>query len=177
MIIKETGLPGGRSYCTAEHMEIKQIGTEELNEAAKFYIEYIHRTPVTSWVFVRMNRETLCVNKAHRHAGRLAKLAGRFMELPAESEESNRIFNEIEKLGGKPASDALIDIWLAWRKERRDYKNHLAAVEYVEKMRAKLQDDNFIPGVDIDLLRAIKHIIEDAGEALMMVYLYGRADT
>ena len=174
MIIKETGLVCNRSYCTAEHMEIKPTNTDALSWTAKLYIERVYHTPLSSWVFVTMNRETLCVNKAHPYAERLAELAGRFMELTPEDEESDVIYSEVEKLAGRPAVSALCAIWLDWWQERRDYINHLAAVEYVEEMRARLEDDSFIPDVDIDLLKAIRHIAKDFNEALMLVYLYGR---
>lgn len=174
MIITETGILASRSYCTAEHMEVKLTDTDALNFAAKFCIEHVYHMPLSSWVFVTMNRETLCVNKAHPCAERLAELAGRFMELTPEDEESDAIYSEVEKLAGNPAISALCAIWLDWWQERRDYINHLAAVEYVEEMRAKLEDDSFIPDVDIDLLKAIQHIAKDFNEALMLVYLYGR---
>ena len=86
MIIRETGLVCNRSYCTAEHMEAKLTDTDALNWTAKFCIEHIYHTPLASWVFVTMNRETLCVNKDHPCAARLAELAGRFMELTPEDE-------------------------------------------------------------------------------------------
>lgn len=143
MIIKETGLVCNRSYCTAEHMEIKPTDTDALSWTAKLYIERIYHTPLSSWVFVTMNRETLCVNKAHPYAARLAELAGRFMELAPEDEEGDAIYSEVEKLAGRPAVSALCAIWFDWRQERKDYINHLAAVECVENLRAKMQDDSF----------------------------------
>ena len=149
MIIKETGLVCNRSYCTAEHMEIKPTDTDALSRTAKLYIERIYHTPLSSWVFVTMNRETLCVNKAHPYAARLAELAGR------------------------SAVSALCAIWLDWRQERKDYINHLAAVECVENLRAKMQDDSFSLDVDIELFSAIQHITKDSAEALT-AYLYGR---
>lgn len=173
MIIKETGLVCNRSYCTAEHMEIKLTDTDALSWTAKLYIERIYHTPLSSWVFVTMNRETLCVNKAHPGAGQLAELAGRFMELTPEDEEGDAIYSEVEKLAGHPAVSALCAIWLDWQQERKDYINHLAAVECVENLRAKMQDDSFSPDVDTELFRAIQHITKDSAEALT-AYLYGR---
>lgn len=177
MIITETGILASRSYCTAEHMEVKLTDTDALNFAAKFCIERVYHMPLASWVFVTMNRETLCVNKDHPCAERLAELAGRFMELTPEDEEGDAIYSEVEKLAGNPAVSALCAIWYDWTQERKDYINHLAAVEYVEKMRAKLEDDSFNPDVDIALLKAIRHIAKDSTEALRLVYLYGRDNT
>lgn len=173
MIIRETGLACNFSYCTAEHMEIKLTDTDALSWAAKFYIERVYHTPLASWVFVTMNRETLCVNKDHPCAARLAELAGRFMELTPENEESDAIYSEVEKLAGRPAVSALCAIWLDWRQERKDYINHLAAVKCVENLRAKMQDDSFSPDVDTALFSAIQHIATDSAEALM-AYLCGR---
>lgn len=173
MIIKETGLVCNRSYCTAEHMEIKPTDTDALSWTAKLYIERIYHTPLSSWVFVTMNRETLCVNKAHPYAARLAELAGRFMELAPEDEEGDATYSEVEKLAGRPAVSALCAIWFDWRQERKDYINHLAAVECVENLRAKMQDDSFSLDVDIELFSAIQHITKDSAEALT-AYLYGR---
>ena len=173
MIIKETGLVCNRSYCTAEHMEIKPTDTDALSWTAKFYIERIYHTPLVSWVFVTMNRETLCVNKDHPCAARLAELAGRFMELTPEDEEGDAIYSEVEKLAGRLAVSALCAIWCDWRQERKDYINHLAAVECVENLRAKKLDDSFSPDVDTELFKAIQHITNDSAEALM-AYLYGR---
>lgn len=173
MIIRETGLVCNRSYCTAEHMEVKLTDTDALSWAAKFYIERIYHTPLASWVFVTMNRETLCVNKDHPCAARLAALAGRFMELTPENEESDAIYSEVEELAGRPAVSALCAIWLDWRQERKAYINHLAAVKCVENLRAKMQDDSFSPDVDVELFKAIQHIINDSAAALM-AYLCGR---
>lgn len=64
MIIHKNGF----NYCTAEQMTIRLTDTAELDAAAKFAIERLYNVPLDAWTFVVMNRETLCVNKAHPNA-------------------------------------------------------------------------------------------------------------
>lgn len=173
MIIHENGF----NYCTAEQMTIKLTDTAELNAAAKFTIEYLYHVPLEAWTFVVMNRETLCVNKAHPKAERLLELATRFMEINPEHVESDLIYNEVEKIAGDSAIDVLCRIWSNWQKERRAYLNHVRAVEFVERMREKqreaLENDGDFPDVDSELLHAIRIVSDSADEATTMVYLYG----
>lgn len=173
MIIHENGF----NYCTAEQMTIKLTDTAELNAAAKFTIEYLYHVPLEAWTFVVMNRETLCVNKAHPKAERLLELATRFMEINPEHVESDLIYNEVEKIAGDSAIDVLCRIWSNWQKERRAYLNHVRAVEFVERMREKqreaLENDGDFPDVDSELLHAIRVVSDSADEATTMVYLYG----
>lgn len=173
MIIHEKGF----NYCTAEQMTIKLTDTAELNAAAKFTIEYLYHVPLEAWTFVVMNRETLCVNKAHPKAERLLELATRFMEINPEHVESDLIYNEVEKIAGDSAIDVLCRIWSDWQKERRAYLNHVRAVEFVERMREKqrdaLENDGAFPSVDSDLLTEIRIASDSAKEANEMVYLYG----
>ena len=173
MIIEENGF----RYCTAEKMAIKLTDTAELNCAAKFTIEFLYHVPIDAWTFVVMNRETLCVNKAHPKAERLLELATRFMEINPEHVESDLIYNEVEKIAGDSAIDALCRIWSNWQEERRAYLNHVRAVEFVERMREKqreaLKTDGDFPDVDDDLLHAIRVVSENSKEATAMVYLYG----
>ena len=173
MIIKENGF----RYCTAEQMTIRLMDTAELDAAAKFAIERLYNVPLEDWTFAVMNRETLCVNKAHPNAERLLELAARFMEINPEHVESDLIYNEVEKIAGDSAIDALCRIWSNWQDERRAYLNHVRAVEFVERMREKqreaLENDGYFPSVDYDLLTAIRVVSETAEEATTMVYLYG----
>ena len=173
MIIHENGF----NYCTAEQMTIKLTDTAELNAAAKFTIEYLYHVPLEAWTFVVMNRETLCVNKAHPKAERLLELATRFMEINPEHVESDLIYNEVEKIAGDSAIDVLCRIWSNWQEERRAYLNHVRAVEFVERMREKqreaLENDGDFPDVDSELLHAICVVSDSADEATTMVYLYG----
>lgn len=173
MIIKENGF----RYCTAEQMTIKLADTAELNCAAKFTIEYLYHVPLEAWTYVVMNRETLCVNKAHPKAERLLELATRFMEINPEHVESDLIYNEVEKIAGDSAIDALCRIWSNWQEERRAYSNHVRAVEFVERMRERqreaLENDGDFPDVDSELLHAIRVVSDSAEEATAMVYLYG----
>lgn len=173
MIIHENGF----NYCTAEQMTIKLTDTAELNAAAKFTIEYLYHVPLEAWTFVVMNRETLCVNKAHPKAERLLELATRFMEINPEHVESDLIYNEVEKIAGDSAIDVLCRIWSNWQEERRAYLNHVRAVEFVERMREKqresLENDGDFPDVDSELLHAIRVVSDSADEATTMVYLYG----
>jgi len=124
-----------------------------------------------------MNRETLCVNKAHPKAQRLLELATRFMEINPEHVESDLIYNEVEKIAGHSAIDVLCRIWLDWQKDRRAYLNHVRAVEFVERMREKQQDalenDGAFPFVDSGLLTEICIASDSVKEANEMVYLYG----
>ena len=173
MIIRENGF----SYCTAEQMTIKLTDTAELDFTAKFTIEFLYHVPLEAWTFVVMNRETLCVNKAHPKAQRLVELATRFMEINPEHEESDVIYHEVKRIAGDPAIAALCRIWLDWLEERRAYLNHIHAVEFVKKMREQHQDsienDSDFPDVDLDFLKAIRAVSETFEEATTMVYLYG----
>lgn len=173
MIIHKNGF----NYCTAEQMTIRLTDTAELDAAAKFAIEYLCHVPLDAWTFVVMNRETLCVNKAHPKAERLLELATRFMEINPEHVESDLIYNEVEKIAGYSAIDVLCRIWSDWRKEHQAYLNHVRAVEFVERMREKLRDalenDGAFPSVDSDLLTEIRIASDSAKEANEMVYLYG----
>ena len=173
MIIHKNGF----NYCTAEQMTIRLTDTAELDAAAKFAIEYLCHVPLDAWTFVVMNRETLCVNKAHPKAERLLELATRFMEINPEHVESDLIYNEVEKIAGYSAIDVLCRIWSDWRKEHQAYLNHVRAVEFVERMREKLRDalenDGAFPSVDSGLLTEIRIASDSAKEANEMVYLYG----
>lgn len=173
MIIHKNGF----NYCTAEQMTIRLTDTAELDAAAKFAIERLYNVPLDAWTFVVMNRETLCVNKAHPKAERLLELATRFMEINPEHVESDLIYNEVKKIAGDSAIDALCRIWLSWRKERLSYLNHVRAVDFVERTREKkrdaLENDGAFPDVDNDLLHAIRVVSDSAEEANEMVYLYG----
>lgn len=164
-----------RSYCTAEQMEIALLSTDELDFPAKFTIEYCYNVLLSSWVFVTMKRETLCINKAHPHAKRLAELVRRFMDISPEDEESDTIYHEIEKLAGTPSIHALCDIYLDWQKERRDYQNHLEATNFVRTVRTLLDDDEFMEEVDADtgLLNEIRHLEKNDNEGLTLVFLCG----
>lgn len=173
MIIKENGF----GYCTAEQMTIKLTDTAELDFTAKFTIEFLYHVPLEAWTFVVMNRETLCVNKAHPKAERLVELAVHFMEISPENEEADAIYHEVKQIAGDPAIDALCRIWSDWQEERRAYLNHVRAVEFVERMREKqreaLENDGDFPDVDPELLHAIRVVSENSEEATAMVYLYG----
>ena len=173
MIIHKNGF----NYCTAEQMTIRLTDTAELDAAAKFAIERLYNVPLDAWTFVVMNRETLCVNKAHPKAERLLELATSFMEINPEHVESDLIYNEVEKIAGYSAIDALCRIWSDWWKDRRAYLNHVRAVEFVERMREKLRDalenDGAFPYVDRGLLTEIRIASDSAEEANEMVYLYG----
>lgn len=173
MIIHKNGF----NYCTAEKMTIRLTDTAELDAAAKFAIEYLCHVPLDAWTFVVMNRETLCVNKAHPKAERLLELATRFMEINPEHVESDLIYNEVEKIAGYSAIDVLCRIWSDWQKDRQAYLNHVRAVEFVERMREKLRDalenDGTFPSVDSGLLTEIRIASDSAKEANEMVYLYG----
>ena len=136
MIIHKNGF----NYCTAEQMTIRLTDTAELDAAAKFAIERLYNVPLDAWTFVVMNRETLCVNKAHPKAERLLELATRFMEIDPEHVESDLIYNEVKKIAGDSAIDALCRIWLSWQKERLSYLNHVRAVDFVERTREKKRD-------------------------------------
>ena len=136
MIIHKNGF----NYCTAEQMTIRLTDTAELDAAAKFAIERLYNVPLDAWTFVVMNRETLCVNKAHPKAERLLELATRFMEINPEHVESDLIYNEVKKIAGDSTIDALCRIWLSWRKERLSYLNHVRAVDFVERTREKKRD-------------------------------------
>lgn len=170
MIIKENG----RSYCTAEHMTIKLIDTAELDFPAVFAIKHKYRTPLDAWTFATQERETLCVNKAHPDADRLAELAGRFVELSPEDDETDAIFRDVDQIAGEPATLALLCIAAGWHEERASYKNHLAALDYVRKMRESMQAEEYDPCIDVELLRAIYSVSRDFEEAIMLIYLYGR---
>lgn len=173
MTIRENGF----SYCTAEQMTIKLTDTAELDFTAKFTIEFLYHVPLEAWTFVVMNRETLCVNKAHPKAQRLVELATRFMEISPENEESDEIYHEVKQIAGDPAIDALCRIWLDWRKERQVYLSHVRAVEFVEKMRERYQDavenDSDFLSIDLDLLNAIRVVSKNSEEEMSMIYLYG----
>lgn len=173
MIIHKNGF----NYCTAEQMTIRLTDTAELDAAAKFAIERLYNVPLDAWTFVVMNRETLCVNKAHPKAERLLELATRFMEINPEHVESDLIYNEVEKIAGDSAIDALCRIWSNWQEERRAYLNHVRAVEFVERMREKqrdaLENAGAFPSVDRGLLTEIRIASDSAAEANEMVYLYG----
>ena len=99
------------------------------------------------------------------------------MEINPEHVESDLIFNEVEKIAGYSAIDALCRIWSDWRKDRLTYLNHVRAVEFVERMREKqrdaLENDGAFPSVDSDLLTEIRIASDSAKEANEMVYLYG----
>lgn len=161
-----------RSYCTAEHMKIATVSTDALDTLARFTIENCYRVPLSSWVFVTMNRETLCVNKAHPHAEQLADLARQFMQHSPEDEESVKAYREIESLAGTNAVNALCGIYLDWIKERRTYLNHLEALEFVEKARTALHDD-FPINIDTGLLKQIRHLGKDEDEELALIFLWG----
>lgn len=173
MIIHKNGF----NYCTAEQMTIRLTDTAELDAAAKFAIERLYNVPLDAWTFVVMNRETLCVNKAHPKAERRLELATRFMEINPEHVESDLIYNEVKKIAGDSTIDALCRIWLSWQKERLSYLNHVRAVDFVERTREKkrdaLENDGAFPDVDNDLLHAIRVVSDSAEEANEMVYLYG----
>ena len=173
MIIHKNGF----SYCTAEQMTIRLTDTAELDAAAKFAIERLYNIPLADWTFAVMNRETLCVNKAHPKAERLLELATRFMEINPEHVESDLIYNEVEKIAGDFAINALCRIWSDWQEERRAYLNHVRAVAFVERMREKqrdaLENDGDFPSVDNGFLTEIRIASDSAAEADEMVYLYG----
>lgn len=173
MIIHEKGF----NYCTAEQMTIRLTDTAELDAAAKFAIERLYHVPLADWTFAVMNRETLCVNKAHPKAERLVELAARFLEINPEHVESDLIYNEVEKIAGDSAIDALCRIWSDWQEERRAYLNHVRAVAFVERMREKqrdaLENAGAFPSVDRGLLTEIRIASDSAAEANEMVYLYG----
>ena len=127
MIIHEKGF----NYCTAERMTIRLTDTAELDAAAKFAIERLYNVPLEDWTFAVMNRETLCVNKAHPKAQRLLELATRFMEIIPEHVESDLIYNVVEKIAGDSAIDALCRIWSDWQEDRRAYLNLVRAAAFV----------------------------------------------
>lgn len=162
-----------RSYCTAEQMEIVLVSTDELDFPAKFAIEYRYHVSLSSWVFVTMKREILCVNKAHPHAKQLAELAQRFMEITPEDKESDTLYFEIEKLAGTPAIHALCNIHLNWLTERNNYQNHLEAMDFVRSARTLLDDDAFILDANTGLLNEIRHLEKDDNEGLTLVFLCG----
>ena len=166
MIIHKNGF----NYCTAEQMTIRLTDTAELDAAAKFAIERLYNVPLDAWTFVVMNRETLCVNKAHPKAERL-------LEINPEHVESDLIFNEVKKIAGDSAIDVLFRIWADWQEERRAYLNHVRAVAFVERMREKqrdaLENDGAFPSVDSGLLTEICIASDSVKEANEMVYLYG----
>ena len=173
MIIHKNGF----NYCTAKQMTIRLTDTAELDAAAKFAIERLYHVPLADWTFAVMNRETLCVNKAHPKAERLVELAARFMEINPEHVESGLIYNEVEKIAGDSAVDVLCRIWSDWQEERRAYLNHVRAAAFVERMREKkrdaLENDGAFPSVDRGILTEIRIASDSAAEANEMVYLYG----